>query len=303
MKSIKHLRAMGRLSGFALAAVLLTAGSMAWAQSSAVAPRTSGYVATEADPVARAPRPDVAPVYRGPSEDTLAMVRQRGMLRVGVVPGEPMVIVNEQGELSGYSVDLARKLAEDLGVGVEFVQTSWPQVVPDLLAHQYDLVLSDFWVTMPRALVVNFTQPTALEGMYLVANQKSTGSWASVADFNKPGVRIAVDPATEQIQIAKRVFPRATLVTDAPVPLEEVRAGRAHATVFPTFAPGLLTEKSAGLFRLPAGNPLSTNLSAIAVRKGDADFLNLLNTWVNLQREGGWLDERAAYWSSRTGAP
>lgn len=287
-----------RLWQVALVASLAVASVPAMAQAQTKPARASGYVATEADPAARPVRPELS-IYRGPSEDTLATIRQRGSIRIGVVPDEPMVMVNAKGELSGYSVDLAQRLADDLGVDVEFVQTSWPQVVPDLLGHQFDVVISGLWVTVPRALVVNFTQPTADEGVHLVASQKLVPTARHMADFNKPEVRIAVDANTMQAQLAKRVFPKATLVTDLPNPLEAVRTGKVHATLLPTIAPSLVEEKGAGQLRFPLDKPLATTRAAMAIRKGDADFLNLLNTWLGLQRDDGWLDERASYWSSQ----
>lgn len=287
-----------RLLQLALAASLAMTVGSALAQSQTKPARASGYVATESDPAARPARAELS-IYRGPSEDTLATIRQRGTIRIGVVPDEPMVMVNAKGELSGYSVDLARRLADDLGVDIEFVQTSWPQVVPDLLGHQFDVVISGLWVTMPRALVVNFTQPTADEGVYLVASQKLAANAHHMADFNKPEVRIAVDANTVQAQLAKRVFPKATLVTDLPNPLDAVRTGKVHATLLPTIAPSLVEEKGAGQLRFPLDKPLATTRAAMAIRKGDADFLNLLNTWIGLQRDDGWLDDRASYWSSQ----
>jgi polar amino acid transport system substrate-binding protein len=302
MNTTSHNTVSRGLLNIVLAASLALTGASAFAQAQTKSGRASGYVQTESDLAVRPVRADVPPVYRGPSEDTLATIRQRGTIRIGVVPDAPMVMVNAKGELSGYSIDLARRLANDLGVDVEFVQTSWPQVVPDLLGRQFDVIISGLWVTMPRALVVNFTQPTVVEGVHLVASQKLAPNARYLADFNKPDLRIAVDANTVQAQLAKRLFPKATLVTDLADPLEAVRTGKAHATLLPTIAPALVEEKGAGQLRLPLDKPVATTQAAMAIRKGDADFLNLLNTWLSLQRDDGWLDERASHWSTQSEA-
>jgi ABC-type amino acid transport substrate-binding protein len=70
---------------------------------------------------------DTDGILRPPAIDTLAALRQRGTLRVGVVPVAPMVMLAARGELVGYSVDLARRMAQDLGVDVEFVPTTWAE--------------------------------------------------------------------------------------------------------------------------------------------------------------------------------
>lgn len=297
MKMFSHLHpCMAWRRGLAAAVLGLACAGLAHAQTTGA--RTSGFVNPEGAAPARQAAMDLPPVYRGATEDTLATVRQRGVLKVGVVPVQPMVMIDDKGELSGYSIDLARRLASDLGVDVQFVPTSWPNVVPDLIGRHFDVIAAGLWVTMPRALVVNFTQPTAVEGIHLVSNQKMTAQWSRAADFNRPDVRIAVDPGTVQAQLARRQFPNAQIVTDAPNPLEAVQKGLAHATLLPTIAPGLVLELGQGQLRLPLGQPLASTQAAMAIRKGDADFLNLLNTWLSLQREEGWLDERAAFWST-----
>ena len=117
----------------ALCAAILSSLTVSAAEESAPAmPPDSGFFDPEAIP-ARPPMVDIEPVYRGPSVDTLATIRKRGTLLVGVALSDPMVMHDANGELIGYSVDLARQLADDLGVDLEFVPTSWSQIIPDLL--------------------------------------------------------------------------------------------------------------------------------------------------------------------------
>jgi ABC-type amino acid transport substrate-binding protein len=53
------------------------------------------------------------------------------------------------------------------------------------------------------------------------------------------------------------------------------------------------TGRSRGLKSLPGPVP---NYGGLAIRKGDTDFLNYLDTWIRVQQLHGWLDERKAYW-------
>ncbi|MFZ4759075.1 MAG: transporter substrate-binding domain-containing protein [Burkholderiaceae bacterium] len=256
----------------------------------------SGFV----DPASAPPRErpaDVAPVMRPAAVDTLATIRLRGTLRVGVVPVVPMVMIDSRGELTGYSVDLARRLAEDMGVSLEFVPTSWPQVVPDLLDRQFDLIATGFWITVQRALVVNFTDPTAAEGIYLVANRRKAGGRTLLADYDQPGITLAVSPDTPQASLAQRLFPKAKLLTTAGDPLQTVARGAAHATLLPTLAPQLAMRSAPDTLFLPRAQPVSGASAAMALRKGDPDFLNFLNSWLRIRREDGWLEQRAVYWS------
>ncbi|GMV47320.1 MAG: hypothetical protein AMXMBFR66_27180 [Pseudomonadota bacterium] len=178
-------------NGLRTRALMLTLGLLAAAAAGAqTAPREAPKSAwTDAQSPARARVADtVAPIMRPPAVDTLATVRQRGVLRVGVVQVPPMVMQDRNNNYVGYSVDLARRLAADLGVRVEFVETWWTEVMPQLVDGHSDVVITGLWMNVPRALVANFTQPTASEGMYLIGSRPLAAQRRSLEAFNQPGV-------------------------------------------------------------------------------------------------------------------
>lgn len=242
-------------------------------------------------------------VWRAPGVDTLATVRQRGVLQVCVVPVEPMVMNAQDASFAGYSVDLARKLADDIGVQVAFVPSSWGLVIADLVQRQCDLIASGLWVTVPRALAVNFSSPTAHDGVYLVASQAAAPGKTSVADFDQAGTRVAVYAGTPQEALARRLLTRATIVASADDPLQAVIDGQAQAALAPALVPQALLQAAPGKLYLPRPTPLASTPSAMAVRKGDPDFLRFLDTWLSLQRDSGWLDERLLFWSNSANWP
>ncbi|MES2714409.1 MAG: transporter substrate-binding domain-containing protein [Pseudomonadota bacterium] len=277
--------------------VLAAAAPLAWAQGN---PATRAPGAGFADPARPAPRPapaDDGVVWRAPGVDTLATVRQRGLLRVCVVPAEPMVMNTADGGFVGYSVDLARQLAQDLGVGLALLPSSWGLVVSDLLQRQCDLIASGLWVTLPRALVVHFSRPTAFDAVHLVASQASAPGKSSLADFDQPAMAVAVYAGTPQEALARKLLPRARLLATADDPLQAVLDGKAQAALVPTLLPQTLLQAAPGKLYLPRSTPLASTPTAMAVRKGDPDFLHFINTWLGLQRDSGWLDERLLHWS------
>jgi polar amino acid transport system substrate-binding protein len=284
----------------ACAAVLITAAPL-WAQQPPAATAKPGY----ADPDGVPPRPpalDIEPVYRKPAIDTLATILKRGVLRVGVAPAEPFVMRDANGELAGFSIDIGRKLAEDLGVRVTFVPTTWSQIVPDLLGNHFDVIASGMWVTPGRALVVNFTEATAIESVHLVAGKPLAASLKTREDFNRPDVRIVVYAGTLQEQIAANLFPRAQVikVQGDEDQLAPVLEGKAHATLLTTPTPGIVIQHAPDRLFLPAGAQLETTTTAAAVRKGDPDFLNYLNSWLAFHRQSGFIGARTDYWFKST---
>jgi len=291
--SLKRLASMAAIA----CAVVLALAPPALAQQPQAAAVKPGY----ADPDGVPPRPpavDIEPVYRRPAIDTLATILKRGVLRVGVAPAEPFVMRDARGELAGFSVDLARKVAEDLGVQVAFVPTTWSQIVPDLMGNHFDVIFSGLWITPARALVMNFTESTSVEAVHLVAGKPLAAAMKTREDFNRPDVRIVVYAGTIQEGIASRLFPRAQVLkvdgdADQITPVIE---GKAHAALLTTPTPDLVVRTAPDQLFLPSGSALQSTATAAAIRKGDPDFLNYLNSWLAFQRQSGFVDERTNYW-------
>jgi polar amino acid transport system substrate-binding protein len=293
------LRHHGARFGRALTLTLGVLGAaVAWAQSPADKPSSAW-----ADPqaVKRAPATDTAPpILRPPVVDTLATVRQRGLLRVGIVQVTPMVMQDRSNNYVGFSVDVARRLASDLGVRVEFVETWWTEVIPQLIDGHSDVIITGLWMNVPRALVANFTQPTASEGIYLIGSLPRAKQRRSLEAFNQPGVKIAVSNDPSQHAVAKARFPRATVTPVDDDPLIVVTEGRAHAAVVATLSADAVVASAPLRWFLPSPEPLASTSAGMAVRKGDPDFLAFLNAWIAIQRESGWLAERTRHWATST---
>jgi polar amino acid transport system substrate-binding protein len=286
----------------ALAGTTLVSQAQTQAPTPAATPEpVAGSPALQASTRRAAPR-DIESVTRGGTVDTLATIRKRGVLRVGVAVSEPTVMHDASGKLVGFSIDAARRLGEDLGVAVEFIETSWSGIIPDLLNHESDLIMSGLWVTVPRALVINYTTPTAVEGIHVITSRAAAARLKTPADLDRPGTKIVVYAGTLQERLAARRFPKAILVkvsgdTDHLAP---VIAGQAEAALVPTFAPEVIVRAAPERLALPFAKPLTSASAAIGLRKGDFDFLNFLESWLAVQRDEGWLDERTSYWADPT---
>ena len=112
-------------------------------------------------------------------DSVIEEVQDRGTLRVGLGLFEPWSACNAEGELIGFSVDVATKVAEGMGVEIEFARTNWPYIIPTLLAEEFDVIISGMQILPERNLKINFTSPYDSTDLYLVAH---TGQAAGTAD-------------------------------------------------------------------------------------------------------------------------
>ena len=76
----------------------------------------------------------------GVHADTLKNILDSGALRVGVSLFTPWTMKNEAGQLSGFEIDVANKLAEDIGVKPKFNIYEWDQIIAALIKGEIDVI-------------------------------------------------------------------------------------------------------------------------------------------------------------------
>ena len=228
-------------------------------------------------------------------DSVVAHARRRGLLRVGFDLFEPWTMCGTDGDLIGHEIDIARKIAEDMGTRIQFVRTEWYYILAALIEGRFDIILSGMSITTDRSLLVNFTAPVGESGSVIVANFALA---EGTTEFNDPDVTIAARAGTTGEALVLERFPKARLlaVSTADELLQAVLGGEAHgAAVAQITATRWLAAHPGDLYR-PYEQLFNRLPEAIALRKGDLDGLNFFNSWIAQHRSNGWLDERRRYW-------
>lgn len=230
-------------------------------------------------------------------ESVIETVKQDGVIRIGLSLFVPWSMRDKNGDLIGFEPDVGRKLAEDMGVDVEFVPTSWDGIIPALVAGNFDVIISGMSITAQRNLTVNFTQPYAYSGIALLANRQMTEGF-SLDDFDSPDVVFAARRgATPAVAIADN-FPNAQLLLfdEEGAATQEVLNGAAHATMASQPTPNIDARRNPETLYVFEGELFNQRGEGFALRKGDPDALNYFDNWIAQQWRSGWLEETHDYW-------
>ena len=91
------------------------------------------------------------------SESVIETIKKRGKLKVGMATFVPWAMRNKKGDLIGFEIDVAKKLAKDMGVEIQFIPTAWSGIIPALIAGKFDAIIGGMSVTPQRNLTINFT--------------------------------------------------------------------------------------------------------------------------------------------------
>ena len=234
--------------------------------------------------------------------DMLASVKKRGVIRVGFSTFVPWAMQDKDGKFIGFEIDVATRLAKDLGVKAEFIPTKWAGIIPALLTGQFDIIIAGMTVTPERAEKVDFSVPYDYAGMDLVANKEKAAGFSSLADFNKPEVVLSARTGGSAKAAIEEHMPKATVryFDEEAQALQEVLTGRAHAFVSSAPLPAVQAAKHPDRLFRPLPDTFTKEPIGFALRKGDAVNLRELNAWIEKAHKDGWLKERKHYWFETT---
>ena len=234
--------------------------------------------------------------------DLLAEIKKSGKLRVGVAEIVPWAMHDKDGKLVGFEVDVARKLARDMGVEAEFHPDEFRYLIPDLGANRFDIIIAGFSIEARRALVVNFSEPYNVTDVTIATSKKMGGELKAMEDFNKKGVTIGVVEGMTSEDLAALEFPKASIqtYTEDSALFTDLVAGKLAAAVADSPRLEILGKLYPDAVAVPDVAPLGTFPAAFAVRRGDMDFVNYLNSWIAARKADKWISTRRKYWFKTT---
>ncbi len=236
-------------------------------------------------------QPDTPGKTNSAETSHLAQIKQRGKLIVAQEVGYlPFEMKTSSGKLIGYDVELARLLAQELGVAVEFKNVAWDGIIPTLRTGKVDCIISGMSIDAKRQKVVDFTTPYYHTGQSVLINSKDKDKYKSYKDLNQKGLTITVQAGTTGEKAVRRLMPLArTKPLDKAVEAAiEVQQGRAAAMVFdqPFIAIYAMRNKKTTVALL---EPFTEEGLGIAVRKTSPKLLAALNAALDALKQNGSL--------------
>ena len=223
---------------------------------------------------------------------------ERGELRVGLSSFAPWVMRDKQGDFIGFEIDVATKLADDLGIELKVVPTKWDGIIPALLTGKFDLIIAGMSITAKRALKVNFSVPYAHSGLDVVVNKDKLPGITELAQLNKKEVVLVLRRGVSGLDEVRELLPNAAvkLFDDEASCRQEVINGNAHAWVSSAPSPAFAAAEHPNKLYLPFGETFARSSESVAMRRGDADTLAFINGWVTSNLNSGWIKKRHNYW-------
>lgn len=224
-------------------------------------------------------------------KSTLNSIVQKGQLSVCMEPGYmPFEMKDKKGRIIGYDVDMAKRMAKEMGVKLKLVPTAWDGIIAALIVGKCDMIMSGMTITQQRNLKVNFANPYIVVGQTVMA-KKGLGV-NSAKDLDKPQYTIVTKLGVTGEIATRKFFKKAKIVTfeteaDA---ASEVLNGKADAMVYDQPYNILFMSEKGKDKLVHLDTPLTYEPLGWAIRKGDPDFLNWLNNFLRQIKEDSVID-------------
>jgi Na+/H+-dicarboxylate symporter/ABC-type amino acid transport substrate-binding protein len=296
---------LGIAAGIAVTLVLLRVGMGMFIHSPEV---TSGVIANMqvADKVPTKVKRQFPELGKTPASPiaNLDDIRARGTLKVGYIPSNvPFSYYNNAGQLVGFDSAMASKLAEDLGVKIEFIPFQKDKLAQSLKAGFFDIAMSGLAMDIAQMDKLSYAEPVLILNLaiatqdHMVNRFKSTESILALEN-----VTIAYVEHSDTIEEAKKTFPNLEFIKIAgyknffrqkgdkyDAVIISAQAGSAWTLFFPGYGIAILEHS----VRYPV---------AYAVAQNNQSLLNYVNNWQKLRKVDGHQDKLYDYWMLGQGA-
>jgi len=240
-----------------------------------------------------------APILPPITTSVLDRVRQRHALRVGYFDDSlPYAFTNGRGALVGFDVEMALQLARDLGVSLELVPIGRAIFERGLESSKCDLVMSGAVITASRVMHVLFSASYLDETVAFVVPDHLAAAfsdWSSIRAMGRLRVGVPREPYFMQ-----KIRDELSEVDIVPID----RVDELFAPHDPPFDAAVATAERGSAYTLlhpdysvavPMPRPFKVPL-AYVIADRDAAMASIINTWIDLKRKDGTIDELYSHW-------
>ena len=213
--------------------------------------------------------------------EVLQQVISSGTLRIAVMGSlPPYTNLLPSGELEGYDIDIAKRLAASLGVKPQFVIVDSAGRVAALQTRKADITASGFTRNVARSLAIAFSDPYLIVPGRVVVRMDSP--LKQLEELNDPKYRLSLNRGGNSEPIIAAKYPklvRNLYNTNADC-LNALLSGQVDAMAQDAFYNAQEIAKRPGQIRMLDG-VYSRQEDSIGMPAGDADWLRVINLWIH----------------------
>ncbi|MEM1114144.1 MAG: transporter substrate-binding domain-containing protein [Pseudomonadota bacterium] len=231
--------------------------------------------------------------------DALQRIIDFDVLKVGIsMTQPPLNFTSRDGKPMGMDVDMAKAMAAAMKVRLEVVPLPFGDLMTALEDDKVDMVISGMSITPERTEMASFVGPYMMSGKSILTKKDTVATISSTEEVNRPTLKLAALRNSTSAAFIREVAPEAQLVEveDYDDGVAMVMNDKADGMVadMPACALAILRYPNAGLTML--SEPLTVEPLGIAVSKDDAQFVNLIENYLDAYEKLGVVNKMRKKW-------
>ena len=230
-----------------------------------------------------------------PMDGTIAKIVNRDTLYIGTTGDYRPLTFREPstGEHWGFAIELSQEIAGRIGVPIVFVGTSWPTLTSDVLAESqmFDFAIGGITITDARRETMDMSNGYLGNGKTILCRTTEAERYQSLADIDKPEVRVMVNPGGLNEKFANENLTQATIIVH---PRNEeipslIAEGQADIMITEITEAPYYVKTDSRLAAPLLNEPFTRGQIGVLMRKGQEDLLQMINNIIRQLKEDNTL--------------
>ncbi|WP_097459615.1 transporter substrate-binding domain-containing protein [Mangrovitalea sediminis] len=234
------------------------------------------------------------------AESTLDSVLAKGQLRVCTTGDyRPFTYFDSaKDHYEGIDIDMANSLAKSLGVKVDFVRTSWPDLMKDFTAGKCDIAMGGISVNLKRQQKAYFSIPYVVDGKTPITLCKNKHKYQTLAQIDRPDVTVIVNPGGTNEHFDREHLKKAKILMfkDNTKIFDELLAGKADLMITDGVETRLQSKLHPKLCAVHPDHPFTYSEKGYLLPLGDNVWKAYVDQWLHQEKASGAFQKVYDHW-------
>lgn len=227
-------------------------------------------------------------------QPTIERIRQNGVLLVGTTGDyHPLTFLEPDGSYTGFGIEVAERIAKEIGVDIRFVPTSWPTLTTDVLEdpQKFDLAIGGITITDKRLETMLMSEGYLANGKTILCRRADADRFRSLEDIDQPEVKVMVNPGGTNELLAREKLTHATIIvhqSNLEIP-RLIAEGEADIMITEITEAPYYTSIDDRLSAPLIDKPFTNGFIGVLMRKGQDDLMGAVNKAIEQMKADGSL--------------
>lgn len=229
-----------------------------------------------------------------PIDGKVAEIVERRTMLVGTTGDyRPLSFCEPDGTYWGFGIEIAQEIAQRMNVSLEFVKTSWPTLSADVLAEPqtFDFAIGGITITDTRRETMLMSDGYLANGKTILCRASDAERFQSLADIDKPEVRVMVNPGGLNEKFANENLHNANIIVhpqNEEIPML-VATGEADVMITEVTEAPYYVKTDTRLAAPLLNAPFTRGEIGVLMQQGQEDLLQMVNAAIRQMKSDGTL--------------